>query len=193
MDQAVSDTIPLYRRLLGSEYDRLPPQIRAMHDFHGRLEAVGRARIERGESWFCRLLAGLLGLPKAGDNVAFALVLENNREREVWHCNFSGVKLLSAHEVGRGKDAGLLIERFGPFSCPVHVPVVPNGLNHELRGIRLFGVPLPHFLWPRMLAGESVVDGQFVFDMTFDLPFFGRLIRFRGSVTPTVANCDPAS
>ena len=53
---------PLYRRLLGSAWHRLPEPIRALHDVQGDLTVEGRAQVERGRGFAARLIAALVPL-----------------------------------------------------------------------------------------------------------------------------------
>ena len=56
---------PLYARLLGSAWDDLPHEIRAMHDLRGEAVASGTGRVERGASWLARLAAAAFRFPPA--------------------------------------------------------------------------------------------------------------------------------
>ena len=57
---------PLYRRLLGDAWTALPEPVRAMHELTGTLIASGRATVERGAGLLARLVAAVMGFPRAG-------------------------------------------------------------------------------------------------------------------------------
>ncbi len=173
---------PLYKRLLGPKFYALPPEIQAMHNVQGRLQAEGVSRIERGGNILVRVIAALFGFPRPGENVPVRVTFTQDGEREVWQRNFAGNKLRTTQELGCGKYAGYLIEWFGPLSFVLAVPSGPDGLRLEPRGMRFLGLPLPAFLWPRINARETVVDGKFAFDVVLDLPLIGRLIRYQGTL-----------
>ena len=175
---------PLYKRLLGPKYDALPEAIQVMHNLQGSMQAEGTSRVERGGSIPSRLIAALFGLPRSGDKVSVRTTFVRDGAREVCQRAFAGTVFRTTQELGSGKYAGYLIERFGSWSFILAVPSGPGGLRLEPRGLRIFGLPLPSFLWPRVRAGESVVNGHFAFDVTLDLPLIGRLIRYRGTLRP---------
>lgn len=177
-------TEPLYKRLLGPKFEDLPDEIQAMHNLHGKMQAVGTAQIERGSNVFTRFIAALIGFPRSGADVPVAVTFTQTGEGEEWKRDFAGIILHTKQDLGRGKYAGYLIERFGPWSFILAVPSGPDGLRLEPRGMQFLGLPMPAFVWPRISAGESVVGGQFIFDVSLDLPFLGRLVHYRGTLCP---------
>lgn len=148
------------------------------------MQAEGISRVERGGTIPSRLIAALFGLPRSGDNVPVRVTFVQDGAREVWQREFAGIVFRTTQELGRGKYAGYLIERFGPWHFVLATPSGPGGLRLEPRGMRFLGLPLPSFLWPRVTASETVVDGRFAFDVILDLPLIGRLIRYRGTLRP---------
>jgi len=175
---------PLYRRLLGDDFDRLPPEIRAMHGATDRLAAAGRGSVERGRNPLARLVAGLFGLPPAARDVPVRVTFTVAEGVEIWERDFDGARFRSRQEIGRGRLAGLLVQRFGPFAFGLAVPAGPAGLSLEIRGMEFLGLPLPRALAPRVAAGERVVDGRFTFDVRMALPLVGLLVHYRGWLTP---------
>ena len=78
--------------------------------------------------------------------------------------------------------SGMIVGRIGPVALPCAVRVRNNGLFFKQQGASIFGVPLPRFLWLRLVIREAVIDEHYVFDVTVDFPFVGRLMRCRGSL-----------
>jgi hypothetical protein len=60
---------PLYRRILGTAWEQLPPQIREMHDVNATMTAEGRADVERGGNAVSQGIGWLFGFPQQGRNV----------------------------------------------------------------------------------------------------------------------------
>ncbi len=170
---------PLYRRVLGTDFDRLPPEIRALHDLRRPARAEGRCEIRRGESRMAHWAGGLLRLPLAGRDVPVAVDFLPRDGREVWRRAFAGRGFESVQEAC-GAAPGQLIERLGPLAFRLAVSASRERLTLELRGARIFGLPLPRPLWPGITAGERVEDGVFVFDVAIRLPLLGLLVHYRG-------------
>lgn len=173
---------PLYARVMGADFERLPPAVRAMHQVLRDGGARGRATVTRGRSPVARLAAALIGFPPEGEHdlhVAFA----ERRGGECWTRDFSG-RRFSSHLSARG---GRLEERFGPFSFAFRLPAGEAGLAMEMTGWRLGPLPLPLALAPRTPAREWEEGGRFHFDVAIALPLVGPVVRYRGWLDPPEA------
>ncbi|HEX7643217.1 MAG TPA: DUF4166 domain-containing protein [Burkholderiaceae bacterium] len=177
----MSDGAPLYRQILGPAWDALPPAVRAMHSLHGRLEARGVARVERGAGLPSRLAAWLIGFPPAGEHVPVTVrfTLENGVER--WQRDFGGKRFTSHQSAGKG---GLIDERFGPFTFGLELRLDNGRLYLLMRRWRLCGIPLPAFLAPGGTTYEHVEDGKFHFHVDIVQPGIGLIVRYRGWLDP---------
>jgi hypothetical protein len=81
-------------------------------------------------------------------------------------------------------EAGIVVERFGPFSFDLSVEAAADGLTLGIVGRRLGKLRLPRWLAPKSIAVESAdADGQFCFNVPIALPLIGLLVRYRGSMT----------
>jgi hypothetical protein len=171
---------PLYRRLLGQGFNVLPEAIRTMHDGEQSWRAEGRASVERGAGILARLAATLFGFPRATPDVPVSVQFDANRGSEIWTRNFGGNRFASVQSEGRGRNAGLMCERFGPFTFAIALVCEPGRLRLVVRGWRLFAIPLPRFLAPRGDTCESVEDGRFQFHVEIGFPWTGLIVRYRG-------------
>ncbi len=170
---------PLYRRVLGSRFDELPPEIRALHDLQGVTTASGVCEIRRGGNPLARCLAAILRMPPAATAVPVRVTFTPDRGRELWQRDFAGCGFRSTQEAPAGR-AGHLIERFGALAFLLEVPTCPAGLDLVLRRAWCLGLPLPRVFWPRIAACERVVGGSFTFDVEIRLPLLGLMIHYRG-------------
>jgi hypothetical protein len=91
-----SRAAPLFRRLIGVDFDSLPPAVRALHD--GRAERIleGSCDVERGTSLLARLLAALTALPAAGRAVPLKVVIHADTNGETWTRIFRGRRMQSS-------------------------------------------------------------------------------------------------
>ncbi len=179
----LADSEPLYRRVLGAGFDRLPPQIRQMHDIAVPSMAEGVAEVTRGQSMIARLIGWLAHLPDAGSDIPVQVLFAPRGGAEFWRRSFGGSGFQSVLGPAPGR-AGFAIERLGPMRFLLAVPVDDEGLSMVLEGMSVFGVPVPRALWPRVRATERVVDGRFAFDVALSAPVGGLIIRYRGQLRP---------
>jgi len=180
-------SLPLYRRLLGDAYERLPAPLQAMHDLHQALSVEGAATVRRGTSGLARLVAAIVGFPQAGENVPVRVdfTIENGRER--WTRTFAGRAFHSTQEAGRGRSEWLLCERFGPVCAAMALVVDEGRLRLIVRRWSVFGIPMPRFLAPGGDTYEHAADGRFHFDVEIAHPFTGLIVGYRGWLVDVTA------
>ena len=168
----------LYVRLLGIAWNRLPVEIRDMHQSAGR--AQGRATVERGTGTLARLVAVVLRLPKAASDTSISVQFDVCDAAETWTRSFGDEQFSSRQFAGRGRWAGLLCEQFGPLTFAM--TLVPEGgrLSLALRHWRAFAIPLPMWLCPRATAHETAEAGRFRFHVEISHPLTGLIVRYRG-------------
>lgn len=172
----------LYPRVLGDAFERLPPAVRRLHGSSGGIAASGLCRVERGANPLARLIAGLFGLPAAGEgSVRVRIEVAGSGER--WTRDFGGRRTISVQGEVPGR-AGLIFERFGPGHFLIDPQPGAAGLNFALKGARFLGCPLPHFLWPTIVGEATAPDGRYHFNVSIALPLVGLVVRYRGQLVP---------
>ncbi|KAF5886209.1 DUF4166 domain-containing protein [Rhizobium sp. PEPV16] len=171
--------LPLYRQILGSAWERLPPALSALHAGGPRV-ASGRARIERGGGLLAWIVAGVIGFPKAGEDVPVTVRFAADGDKEIWTRDFGGKIFRSWQVEAKGRDRHLLAEVFGPFR--VLMALVPDGekLRLVVRGWRFLGIPLPMFLAPGGDTYEEERDGRFHFHVEIGGRLTGLVVRYTG-------------
>ncbi|MBY2995854.1 DUF4166 domain-containing protein [Rhizobium leguminosarum] len=170
---------PLYQRILGSAWERLPPALAALHAGGARV-ASGRARIERGGGLLARIVARVIGFPPAGEDVPVTVRFVPDGDKEIWTRDFGGTVFRSRQVEAKGRDRDLLAEVFGPFR--VLMALVPDGerLRLVVRGWRFLGIPLPMFLAPGGDTYEEERDGRFHFHVEIGGRLTGLVVRYTG-------------
>ncbi len=171
---------PLYQRVLGEAWDRLPAPIRAMHALAGEKTVSGEATVVRGKgplAWFAGLI---MGFPKAGEGVPVTVKFTAERGGELWRRTFAGQSFQSFQEDGRGRSEGLVVERFGPIGIAMAVLVEGERLVLAIRRVTVFGIPLPAWLRPGGVAYEHVEGGRFNFFVEIRAPLAGLIVGYRG-------------
>lgn len=170
---------PLYARVMGADFERLPPAVRRIHDVCRDSGAQGEGLVERGRGLLARALAAAMRFPPEGRwplHVAFAE--QGGVER--WTRDFGGHRFASELSA-KGER---LVERFGPLRFAFDLPSGPDGLEMRLRGWSALGIPLPVALAPRIKAREWEEEGRFRFEVEAALPLAGEIVRYSGWLVP---------
>jgi hypothetical protein len=183
-------TRSLYRRLLGTEWDRLPPAVAAMHDVTGTLTASGQAEIQRGAGLLARMAATLAGFPQTAAQTDITVEFSSRDGVEIWTRRFGATVFRSRQCAGSGRHADLLAEDLGPFRIVTKLVVRDGRLMLNVRGWRMFGIPLPLALAPGGQIHEEQRDGRFHFHVEVRAPLIGLIVRYRGWLVP-VPTTDP--
>ncbi len=175
---------PLYPQLLGPAFAALPPRLRELHDSAASRQWDGEAEVRRGTSLFARLVAGLIGFPASAARIPVSVSFTPENGAERWTRDFGGRRFASVQSRGAGRNAALLIERFGIAAFALALVVEDDRLLLVPRRWSLLGVPMPRFLLPRGVSFETEVDGQFRFDVEISAPLIGLIVAYRGALMP---------
>ncbi|MDQ6628375.1 MAG: DUF4166 domain-containing protein [Pseudomonadota bacterium] len=182
--------VSLYRRILGSAWDRLPEPIQCLHSVTSSASFAGRCDVQRGRHPLGRILAALIGFPLAGAGQSIVVRLTAEGDVERWVRTIGGRSFSSHQRAGNGAAAWLLSERFGAITVDMALVATDSGLGYVVRRWSAFGIPLPLWLGPRSSASESVEDGAFAFDVAISHPFIGLIVRYRGVLRSSAAARD---
>jgi hypothetical protein len=175
---------PLYRRVLGDAWDRLPAEIRDLHTLNGSMKASGRARVERGSGLFGKLIGALIGFPEAGEDIPVTVAFEACNGGEVWTRTFGTRSFRSVQTEGQGRHQYLVRERFGAVEVSLASVLDGDVLRLIVRSWRFFGIPMPLWLAPGGDAFEHAEGGRFHFNVEIKHPLTGLIVRYRGWLVP---------
>lgn len=171
---------PLYRKVLGEAWDRLPEPIRRLHDLDREMTVQGEATVERGKGPLAWLAARIMGFPEGGEGVPVTVRFTAERGGERWRRTFGPTSFESFQELGRGRSEGLIVERFGPIAIAMAVLVQGERLVLVIRRVTVLGVPLPGWLRPGGAAYEHAADGRFNFFVQIRAPLVGLIVHYKG-------------
>lgn len=176
MNDAAHKDEPLYQSLLGASWHTLPDEIRTMHDIARTATAGGEGCVIRGRNPLAKLIAGIVGFPRAAKRIDVRVVFKTENGREHWTRHF-GTESFSSTQYA--KD-GLLVETFGPLRFYMAVPVENGRLQLYLKRWSFLNVPLPMFLCPQSKSYEYVADGKFHFHVRISHPLCGLIVHYHG-------------
>lgn len=176
---------PLYQRVLEGAWPQLPEPIRSMHALKNSLRVKGIASVERGRHPLARFIADTMGFSHTGENIPVQVDFRVKNGKEIWKRNFAGYTFLSVQSEGKGRYQGLLAERFGPLTFGLALVLKNQKLHLTVRRWSVFGIPMPLFLAPSGDSYEHCEDGKFHFHVEITLPLIGRIVHYRGWLTPS--------
>lgn len=166
--------VPLFARVLGGEFDRLPATVQRLHR-NGSHSYHGEVSVKRGRHWLARLCAWVARLPPAFVG-AIRVDIEADAIGERWARHVDGRAMRSRLWAARG----LLRERLGPLVFGFRLGVREARLEWSVAQVALLGLPLPARLFDEVRACESEHDGRYRFDVSAHLPGIGLLVHYRG-------------
>ena len=170
---------PLYARVMGAAFDRLPAMVRRIHEVCGDAGAAGEGTVERGRGRAARLIGAAMRFPPAG-TVPLHVTFAERGGVERWTRDFGGRRFSSELSAAGGR----VIERFGPIRFAFALPSSAEGLAMRLERWSLLRIPMPLILAPRISAREWQHDGRFRFDVRVSVPLAGDIIHYSGWLTP---------
>jgi hypothetical protein len=132
-DRLPQPTIPLYDRTLGEAWVQLAPEIRQLHSVTAVSSFVGRCTVDRGGNPLARLIATVIGFPKAGEDQSISVQLTRDGDGERWVRTTGGRTFSSVQMPGRGRSEWLVRERFGPVSVDMALVVDGQTLHYIVR------------------------------------------------------------
>lgn len=176
---------PLFPKLLGADFDALPPAVRALHLHEGTAEYRGEVVVDRGHHPLARLCAWATRLPPAGAGPV-RVVITASAGREAWVRYIGGRAMPSRLWAGQGGMAGLLCERLGAVLFGFAMRVENAEIVWRVAKVRVVGLlPLPARWFEGVEARESAdAAGRYRFDVRAALPIAGLLVHYRGWLVP---------
>jgi hypothetical protein len=176
---------PLYRRILGPAFASLPSRVRELHEHAPDRRWTGFAEVRRGRGMVANLIARLVGFPKAAARVPVTVDFSSDNRAEHWVRNFGGKSFSSLQIAGTGRNAHLLVERFGVAAFALALVIEGDQLRLIPRRWSLLGIPMPRCLLPTGTSFETQRDGHFWFDVTIAMPLVGLIVAYRGTLRAT--------
>ena len=174
------ESLPLYRRVLGESFGRLPTAIQAMHDVDVAKQARGETTVRRGHNPVARLIASILDLPKAGQT-SIEVTFTPDQGHETWSRRFGQTRFQSVQCLNRGPAPDRLLERYGPLVVSFELQAGVSELRLIPHRAWLGAIPLPRAVARGIVGTERVtIDGNFEFDVRVALPLIGDVVQYRG-------------
>ncbi|MGB3796214.1 MAG: DUF4166 domain-containing protein [Alteraurantiacibacter sp.] len=172
---------PLYRRVMGDDFDRLPDSVRAIHSVLRDGGASGEAEVTGADNAIGALIGKFMRFPSTGTH-ALHVAFSERDGKERWTRQFGKTAFTSE----LSEASGMLVERFGPARFYFDLPSDENGLTMVMTRWSIFGIRLPLAIAPQSRAREWEAEGRFHFDVPIALPLIGKIVHYRGHLIRSV-------
>jgi hypothetical protein len=175
-----------FQRAVGEKvWQALPEVTRCVHQCQPGVVLKGKAKVTGAKPGVAGLVARAFGFPKSADEVEVTVNIAGDGVRETWRRRFGGHLMRSVMVVAE-KHPGCVEECFGPFRFRMRLDCGRHGLDMVPEGLRVFGVKLPLFLLPDIVARERVSeDGKHLFHVRISKWPLGLLVEYRGWLKAT--------
>lgn len=169
--------------VLADKASSLSPMIRDLHLGNATRRFAGQVTVKAGAG-LARFAAKLAGFPQPMQDAPFRLEIAADDRGERWTRWFGPCTTTSTLRA----TADGLEERFGPITTVLQPAVKQDGrLSFTTGAARFLIVPLPQWLAPQGRVAIWEREDRYHFDITGDLPAFGRAIRYVGWLAPEAA------
>jgi hypothetical protein len=175
--------VSLYRRLLGPDFDRLPPALRAFHDSAAGGSGAGVFRVRRGTRSVARVAARGLRLPPEGDHVPVTLRVAAKDGRELWERTFA-TRRLHTLRTRQWLEGGRLLERVGAATLAFDVTADEGGMRLRSVDFRWLGAPVPRGLAITVDADVRGFEAHWEVAVVVRAPRMGIITSYEGRITP---------
>ncbi len=175
----------IFKQHLDSAFEKLPQSLQALHLPDSTQIWQGQAAIERGRNPIAALIATIFRFPKSAKTSKATVSINRQSDgSEIWRRTFDGRTFKSHLRNGKGRNHLLITESFGPLTFGLALVMQDGKLYYVPRTWSFLGLPMPKFLTPNGVTYEFESEGKFHFDVEITAPLIGRIVRYRGWLTP---------
>ncbi|MFO1186402.1 MAG: DUF4166 domain-containing protein [Alphaproteobacteria bacterium] len=124
------------------------------------------------------------GFTGESDGVSVRVEIAPAGRRERWSRKFGKRRFHSTLKAA-GKAGGRRVtEKFGPFAFDIRLAPDESRLGFVVTRARVFGIPYPRILAPKVTAFETAEDDRFMFDVKIEHFLFDLIVHYRGWLVP---------
>jgi len=193
MKESTTQQKSLFQKVLGTDFDYLPPLLQQLHGLGNENIWIGEARTQPGSSMLAKLISRVIGLsvPENTGDAEYKplqVTFERLENSEKWHRNFNGHCFNSHLTMGEKKEGASVgyyaIENFGLFRFELDLPFKEERLLFVVKRCTFLGVPLPSMLLPTGESYEYEQNGRFHFNVEIRAPLAGLIAAYDGWLLP---------
>jgi hypothetical protein len=160
---------------MGDDFNRLSPLLKLAHTGTKRLE--GRVSVKRGGK-VANIMCKVFRFPAENPETHLIVECSHFSDRMEWVRYFDGFKMSSNFIM----DSHYLVERLGPLAMNFKAMVNDGKLEYQFGRTKLFGIPLPSILSPKIIAYEQEIDGKYQFFVSVNMLIVGFVLSYGGDL-----------
>ena len=169
----------------GESFNKLDPLFQELHLRGGDLS--GKVSLKYGSGMggvIGRKLGVKLGLPLKEGDYEFEVNIYHQDQKLYWIRKFDKkYSMTSIFEPYGRYPMGYWRETIGLITLELGVDVLQGGWYWVQKNIKLMGVDMPRFLFPKSNAYKRVNNGKYEFSVTLTSTLFGTLLSYSGLLT----------
>lgn len=123
----------LFPSRLGSSFALLDPDLQWVHGGESR-DLSGTVTVERGTSFFAKVLGALTSLPPTFRNAPIQIRIEIARDKERWMRTYASTHVMTSTLY---KDGGSLVEGVGPAALTFRITARNAGMDWQHASLRI--------------------------------------------------------
>ncbi len=168
--------LSLFEAVMGERYASLPTAVQRFHRLRGRHTLTGWVETRPPATLLARALGLVLGTPRQSLEGTLQFVLDAEPAQETWTRHFPHATMRSRLQLAGGRVS----ESLGPARLAFDLAAEHEALHLVLVSLRVFGIPCPRWLMPRVVAEESGAGDTLFFEVSAALPVVGTITGYRG-------------
>jgi hypothetical protein len=178
------------RDWFGPAFFELHPLLQGLHRHGGDLSGTIEVEIPGGLAGLAgRALAKRLGVPIDGARHELSVKISHQVDGLHWDRCFDGRTIMRSLFVPVGRrPTGYWMERSGPLKMYLTVDIVDGGWYWRCLRLRVKGLRLPVWLFPKSRAYKRIEDGNYRFYVGFSVPLLGTILSYSGLLQPVPTN-----
>lgn len=169
----------LYQRIMGEDFDNLPPVLRRFHSSERGASAAGVFTVKREPGVLRAALSKLSRMPPAGENVQVRLQVIAGPCRETWIRQFDGHILTTV----QWQRANRLVEKGGPLRFVLRLTGSKKGMRFETERCELWEIRVPRVFSLSATAEVEGYDDYWNVEVRIAAPLLGTIVTYRGRMT----------
>ncbi|WNZ55681.1 DUF4166 domain-containing protein [Microbulbifer sp. MKSA007] len=167
----------------GPDFNKLNPLLQRLHTKGAKLSGEVKVQFGSGLAGIIgKRIAGKLGVPQNTRESPFSVNIQHTQHKLIWSRTFSNSHSMTSEfvPIGTREKAGYWIEKTGIINIRLGVSIEEGNWFWAPQSVSILHIPIPSVLRPRIVAGKSIINNQYHFEVSISLPIIGFSFGYSG-------------